>query len=105
MSPHIAAIFKAGDPIPDWLIAAVPTSGASLLTEFTFNCDCCVIEWGEKYILLADQTDVPPIHIGRAKDVSLSAASKSVVVPLRFQIMNGDNRRGVGKTMRFPDRG
>lgn len=104
-APRIVQVFCKGDAVPGWLIVAEPTSDKSRWSGLVFHCDCCLVEWGDKFILLSSSDDTTIFHFDFAKDVVLSAASKTLVVPTAFQVMYGEGHEGKGRTLRYPDHG
>lgn len=104
MRPQIILTYNDGDPVPDWMIGIVPSDADSVPPDMTFIGSGCVVEMGDDYYVLGS-TNQPPLRVSNGKNCTLYAVGKSVILPIRFQLILGENRRGEGWTGRITEDG
>ncbi|MDX1240403.1 hypothetical protein GOL95_10115 [Sinorhizobium medicae] len=74
--------FKAGDPIPEWLLWQQPTDPKSVKGALTFSRDVYVVELSSAYwILPVDGKEGSFLHIRNSRHCALLAGSKPVLMP------------------------
>lgn len=97
MTFNLLGSFKAGDPVPSWLLDAEPMTGGTKRPLITFQIDCHVVEIGAGYVVLPDmELEQSQVYVDNhdGGPVSLFAASRSVLFTLRYQVMGGPDDDG-----------
>lgn len=79
-------VFNDGDDVPEWLLSIVPRSPRASPGKATFRGRCIVVVERDRYFLVPDNEDEPPILIEEAKNTYISTAGeRRLVIPIRFQ--------------------
>lgn len=82
--------FKAGDPVPSWMLDVEPTEKWSKKPSIKFSADLTVVTIGKKYWLLPDEMPVDVfITVSDGDSVSVFAPSKTVVMPMQMTLTMG----------------
>ena len=78
--PAIIGEFKAGDPVPEWLVSLEPGPNHKGTPEVIFMTDCLVLEYGGHWhVITPGDRDGSVMHVedGGGK-VTASATTKSI---------------------------
>jgi hypothetical protein len=81
------------------MMDAEPNTPQSKAPDVVFIVGGGVYEHQERYWVIADDLDGTCISIDNGTDITCFAASKAIVIPVRFATIGG----GRGETVRFPD--
>lgn len=80
-TPSVAASFKKGDTVPDWMVEVTPETSESKLDEFIFACDVVIVDAFGRYNIIAENMDIAPMSMSGCENLRVTAATIPIVVP------------------------
>ncbi len=100
--PRIVETFRAGDPVPEWMLSRTPNRPDATPGTLAFGVDVCVLELAPHVLMILranpeDYTSGKPILAGEGiTGHNFGAAGSTLIFPTHWTVFNGPDAKAAG---------